>query len=61
MNDKQRENLAKLCFDLVKIPTGLCMVGPLINEVVHFPELLFFGSALALGLIYAGHVLEETI
>ncbi len=61
MNDKQRENLAKLCHDLVKLPCGLCLIGPLINTPNNLEELLFFGASIAIGLIYLGHRLESTL
>ena len=58
MTAKHKESLARLFYDLVKVPLALCMLGPLTTDVPHLLELELFGGALVLLFAYIAYQIE---
>lgn len=59
MNYKQREGLAKLAYDLVKVPLVTCSFGALVSGQDEVGSYIFFGTAFALLFAYIGFRLDE--
>ena len=59
MNSRQRESLAKLFYDLVKVPLGLCCFGALVSRSEDMGAYIFFGLSFSLLFAYVGYRLDE--
>ncbi|WP_419533018.1 hypothetical protein [Endozoicomonas sp.] len=58
MNKKQRERMAALSCDLVKLPFGGAVLYPIFQENM-IAAIVFFGLATSLALVYLALLLES--
>ncbi|WP_299734763.1 hypothetical protein [uncultured Endozoicomonas sp.] len=58
MNKKQRERMAALSCDLVKLPLGGAVLYPIFQENM-IAAIVFFGLATSLALVYLAVLLES--
>ncbi|WP_263082142.1 hypothetical protein [Endozoicomonas sp. Mp262] len=58
MNKKQRENTAKMFYDLVKVPLAACCFGAIVSEHTDMITFIFFGASFALLFYYLGFLTD---
>ena len=58
MTAKHKESLARLFYDLVKVPLALCMLASLTTDVPHLLKLEVFGGTLVLLFAYIAYQIE---
>ena len=59
MNQKQRDNTAKMFYDLVKVPLAVCCFGAIVAEHSDLVYFIVFGVGFSLLFFYLGFVMDE--